>query len=298
MNLNAATRDKPFVTLSGWVILPLLIAWAVATPFILRSGDPPLPFGAFKIAYTVVTGICLPVLSCGFFILNPNLARVLVLFGRYRGTVRKAGFHWTNPFTIKRSISLRARNLASKTIKVNDLVGNPIEIAAVVVWQVRDAAQAVFDVDDFEEYVDIQAEAAVRHMAKSHPYDDFQATEGQSTLRGDSEEIAGELQDELQRRFDRAGIAVLEGRVTHLAYAPEIASAMLQRQQASAIIAARRQIVDGAVGMVEHALEDLSKKHIVELDDERRVTLVGNLLVVLCSHSSPTPVLNTGSLYN
>ncbi len=237
------------------------------------------------------------ILLPGFFIVEPNLGRALVLFGSYRGTVRKSGFYWTNPFTSKKKISLRAHNLNGKTLKVNDLLGNPIEIAAVVVWQVHDSAQALFDVEEFEHFVEVQAEAAVRLVASRHPYDDGQTSDVSTTLRGSADDVARELAHELQQRINLAGVQVLEARLSHLAYAPEIAHAMLQRQQAGAIIAARAKIVDGAVGMVEMALEKLSHKEIMHLDDERRATLVGNLLVVLCGQQAPTPVLNTGSLY-
>src|SRR5262245_16861523 len=233
----------------------------------------------------------------GFFIVTPNHSRVLVLFGRYRGTVREEGFYWTNPFTTKRGVSLRAHNVASEKIKVNDLLGNPIEIGAVIVWRVHDTAQATFDVEDHEKYVDVQVETAIREIAKAHPYDDGQTEENPISLRGDTSAVVGELKDELQERLQRAGIEVLEARISHLAYAPEIASAMLQRQQATAIISARQKIVEGAVSIVEQALADLGKKHVVELDDERKATLVGNLLVVLCGQSAAQPVLNTGSLY-
>ncbi|MCC7011651.1 MAG: SPFH domain-containing protein [Planctomycetes bacterium] len=234
----------------------------------------------------------------GFFIVEPNLGRALVLFGKYRGTVRMPGFWWTNPFTSKKKISLRAHNLNGKPLKVNDLLGNPIEIALVVVWQVQDSAQALFDVEQFEHFVEVQSESALRLVASRHPYDDGQAHEVQTTLRGSADVVAQELQSELQRRLQLAGVEVLEARLTHLAYAPEIAAAMLQRQQASAIIAARKLIVEGAVGMVEMALEKLSEKQTVVLDDERRATLTGNLLVVLCGQSNAQPVVNTGGLYN
>jgi regulator of protease activity HflC (stomatin/prohibitin superfamily) len=242
----------------------------------------------------LVFGFLLP----GFFVVEPNLGRVLVLFGSYRGTVRTPGFWYTNPFTSKKKVSLRAHNLNGKTLKVNDLLGNPIEIAAVVVWQVRDSAQALFDVEEFQHFVDVQSESAVRMVASRHPYDDGQAIDVSTTLRGSADVVAQELQGELQLRLEIAGIEVLEARLSHLAYAQEIAAAMLQRQQAGAIIAARAMIVDGAVGMVEMALTKLGDKRIVELDAERRATLVGNLLVVLCGQAAPTPVLNTGSLYN
>ncbi|MEM7519119.1 MAG: SPFH domain-containing protein, partial [Planctomycetota bacterium] len=227
-------------------------------------------------------------------VVGPNMSRVLVLFGNYRGTVREQGFFWVNPFTSKHKLSLKAHNVASEKIKVNDLDGNPIEIGAVVVWQVSDTAQALFDVEDYSLYVDIQIEAAVRQLASSHPYDEHSKGEALS-LRGDSTEVAEELSRMLGERLERAGIRVLEARLSHLAYAPEIASAMPQRQQAQAIIAARSQIVEGAVSMVEHALTDLSDRKVVELDPAGRATLVSNLLVVLCGQASPTPVLNTSA---
>jgi regulator of protease activity HflC (stomatin/prohibitin superfamily) len=236
-------------------------------------------------------------IACGFFIVNPNVARVLVLFGDYRGTVRKEGFYWTNSFTWRRQVSLRAHNLNMKPLKVNDLMGNPIEIAAVVVWRVHDSAKATFDVQDFGEFVSVQSEAALRQLASVHPYDEGHHEVVRTTLRGSQNEVSVELQTTLQQRLDPAGVEVVDARLSHLAYAPEIASAMLQRQQATAIIAARSMIVEGAVGMVEMALEKLSQKEIVHLDSERRATLAGNLLVVLCGHENPKPILNTGSLY-
>jgi len=244
----------------------------------------------------VVTAV-LVVCAFGFFIVTPNHSRLLVLFGRYRGTVREAGFYWTSPFTSKHSVSLRAHNVASEKIKVNDLLGNPIEIGAVIVWRVHDTAQATFDVEDHEKYVDVQVETAIREIAKGHPYDDGHTEENQISLRGDTSAVVQELKQELQERLQRAGIEVLEARISHLAYAPEIASAMLQRQQATAIIAARQKIVEGAVSIVEQALADLGKKRVIELDDERKATLVGNLLVVLCGQSAVHPIINTGSLY-
>jgi hypothetical protein len=234
----------------------------------------------------------------GFFVVEPNRSRVLVLFGTYRGTVRRPGFYWTNPFTRKKPVSLRAHNLNGQKLKVNDLIGNPIEIAAVVVWQVRDTAQATFDVENFMQFVEVQSESAVRLLASRHPYDDDHTEVVPTSLRGSADIVAQELLDQIQVRLDRAGVEVIEARLSHLAYAPEIASAMLQRQQASAIIAARKQIVDGAVGMVDMALKKLAEHKVVELDDERKATLVGNLLVVLCGHTAPSPVLNTGGLYS
>jgi len=233
----------------------------------------------------------------GFFLVEPNRARVLVLFGKYRGTVRQPGFYWTNPFTVKMRVSLRDNNLNGDKLKVNDLLGNPIEIAAVVVWRVHDTAQAVFDVENFSQFVTVQSESALRMVASRHPYDDGQHEHAKTTLRGSAQEVSDELVQELRQRLESAGIHVVEARLSHLAYAQEIAAAMLQRQQAAAVIAARQMIVEGAVGMVEMALKKLSDHEVVALDPERRATLVGNLLVVLCGHVAPTPVLNTGSLY-
>jgi regulator of protease activity HflC (stomatin/prohibitin superfamily) len=288
-------QEASFSARSGWVILIGTLAyWAAFVTFGLQIA-PVLAF------WFPVGGLSLVVsflFLFGYFIVNPNMSRVLVLFGTYRGTVRTPGFYWTNPFTNKRVVSLRAHNLSTDRVKVNDLLGNPIEIAAVVVWQVHDTAQAQFDVEDYYQYVDLQCETAVRQLAKSHPYDDRMGETEAPSLRTDTDVVSSELTRELQERLDRGGIEVLEARISHLAYAPEIASAMLQRQQADAIIAARRKIVEGAVGMVDDALTQLSERGVVELDAERRATLVGNLLVVLCGHSTPQPVLNAGSLYN
>ncbi|MSR61840.1 MAG: SPFH domain-containing protein [Planctomycetes bacterium] len=269
-----------------------LIAIAVWVGAALQAQQRPWLFAVAGVT-TAVLVVCL----CGFFIVTPNHSRVLVLFGVYRGTVRRAGFYWTNPFTSKHSVSLRAHNVASEKIKVNDLLGNPIEIGAVIVWRVHDTAQSTFDVEDHEKYVDVQVETAIREIAKAHPYDDGQTEENPISLRGDTSAVVAELTHELQARLARAGIEVLEARISHLAYAPEIASAMLQRQQATAIIAARQKIVEGAVSIVEQALADLGKKRVIELDDERKATLVGNLLVVLCGQSAVQPIINTGSLY-
>lgn len=235
----------------------------------------------------------------GFFVVNPNDSRVLVLFGSYKGTVKKNGFFWANPFYTKQKVTLRARNLNGEKLKVNDAAGNPIEIAAVVVWQVADTYKASFEVDDFEHYVVVQSEAAVRHMAGSYPYDDFSDDDEDGlTLRGGKDEVAQVLERELSDRFKRAGIKVMEARISHLAYAPEIAEAMLRRQQATAVVAARSQIVEGAVSMVEMALARLGEKGVVELDEERKANMVSNLMVVLCSESSASPVINAGSLYS
>ncbi|MBI4576482.1 MAG: SPFH domain-containing protein, partial [Planctomycetes bacterium] len=231
----------------------------------------------------------------GHFTLQPNEGRVLVLFGAYRGTVRESGFHWTNPFNSKLRVSLRARNMNTERLKVNDRRGNPIEIGAVVVWRVQDTAQALFDVDHYEDYVKIQSESALRHLAGAYAYD--QGEEEELTLRASMDEVAVALRGELQERLAPAGVVVEEARLAHLAYAPEIAGAMLRRQQAEAIIAARQKIVHGAVSMVEMALRDLSAKHVVELDEERKASMVSNLLVVLCGEHEAQPVINTGTLY-
>jgi len=282
--------------ISGWPIFILLVL--ITAAWVTVAAIYGIQMGGYVAFIVVPGGLLIPLTLAGFYIVGPNMCRAMVLFGNYKGTVRKQGFFWTNPFTMKHKLSLRAHNVASEKIKVNDLGGNPIEIGAVVVWQVRDSAQALFDVASYQEYVDIQIETAVRQLASTHPYDEHSDAVDVISLRGDSVQVNEELQVMLAERLDRAGIEVLEARLSHLAYAPEIASAMLQRQQAQAIIAARTKIVEGAVTMVEQALADLSEKQVVKLDDERRATLVGNLLVVLCGHVAPTPVLNTGSLYN
>jgi SPFH domain / Band 7 family len=233
--------------------------------------------------------------AAGLFTAQPNQGVVLILFGSYVGTVRESGWWWTNPFIARKKISLRARSLNGERLKVNDQHGNPVEIAAVVVWKVRDSAQASFDVDDYERFVTVQSETAVRHLASSYPYDDYE-TDGIS-LRGNIDKVSEYLKTELHERLKTAGVEVLETRLSHLAYAPEIAQAMLQRQQAGAIIAARTRIVEGAVGMVEMALDRLGKNNVVELDEDRKAAMVSNLLVVLCGEHAATPVLNAGTLY-
>ncbi|KOG32973.1 SPFH domain-containing protein [Streptomyces resistomycificus] len=232
---------------------------------------------------------------CGLNTVAPGEARVVQLFGRYRGTIREDGLRWVNPFTSREKISTRVRNHETAVLKVNDAYGNPIELAAVVVWRVEDTAQASFEVDDFLEFVSTQTEAAVRHIAIEYPYDAHE--EDGLSLRGNAEEITEKLAVELHARVEAAGVAIIESRFTHLAYAPEIASAMLQRQQAGAVVAARRQIVDGAVGMVEAALARIAEQDIVALDEERKAAMVSNLMVVLCGDRAPQPVLNTGTLY-
>ncbi len=284
--------EKTISTTSGWLMLPLAIllfggaVWlfvaAINTETVWKLLTS---LGMILVAVLTLTGL---------FIVNPKEAAVLLLFGAYKGTVKDNGFHWANPFIRKIKISQRARNLNGEKIKVNDLSGNPIEIAAVVVWEIVDTAEALFTVDDFEEYVETQSEAAVRHLASAYPYD---GPEDMLTLRGTTEEINERLEKELQERLDRAGVNVIEARLSHLAYAAEIAGAMLQRQQASAVVAARQLIVEGAVGMVELALQELSAKSLVVLDEERKAAMVSNLLVVLCSEHATTPVINTGSLY-
>ncbi|MEV2235243.1 SPFH domain-containing protein [Streptomyces phaeochromogenes] len=243
----------------------------------------------------VLIGLAAFIAMCGLNMVAPGEARVVQLFGRYRGTIREDGLRWVNPLTSRTKISTRVRNHETAVLKVNDAYGNPIELAAVVVWKVEDTAQASFEVDDFLEFVATQTEAAVRHIAIEYPYDAHD--EDGLSLRGNAEEITEKLAVELHARVDAAGVQIIESRFTHLAYAPEIASAMLQRQQAGAVVAARRQIVDGAVGMVEDALARIAERDIVELDSERKAAMVSNLLVVLCGDRAPQPVLNTGSLY-
>ncbi len=234
-------------------------------------------------------------LLCGLFMVNPNEGNLLQLFGRYVGTVRRPGLNWANPFYSKKKMSLRVRNFESNKLKVNDHDGNPIEIAAVVVWRVVDTAEAAFEVDDYENFVHVQSEAALRNLATQYSYDSHE--EGPMSLRGNTGEIAEQLRHEIQARLAKAGVEVLEARISHLAYAPEIAAAMLRRQQASAVIAARQKIVEGAVGMVEMALELLQSKHVVELDNDRRAAMVSNLLVVLCGEHDVHPIVNTGTIY-
>ena len=279
-------------TSGGHVLLVLLAALAfgiVLFVLAVRNGD------LLIITTTMLLELAVVILLFGLFMVNPNEARVLQLFGRYVGTVREPGLRWANPFYTEQRVSVRVRNFETERSKVNDTDGNPIEIASVVVWKVVDTAEASFEVDDFVNFVHVQSEAAVRNLATRYPYDT--QVDGQLSLRGDTEEIAGELKTEIQGRLHAAGVEVLEARITHLAYAPEIASAMLQRQQAGAIIAARSRIVEGAVGMVQAALEQLSSQAIVDLDEERKAAMVSNLLVVLCGDKGTQPVLNTGTLY-
>ena len=283
-------QEKVVKTYSGYSALLLMALLFGLGVFILIAAP-----GLLKATVALVV-LTLILMAVGFYLVGPNEGRVLQLFGDYVGTDRQLGLRWANPFYSKTRVSLRVRNFESGQLKVNDLVGNPVEIAAVVVWKVIDTAEAVFEVDDYENYVAVQSEAAIRNMATSYAYDDY---EGETvTLRGSSNEIADILQKEVQDRLGKAGVEVIEARISHLAYAPEIASAMLQRQQASAIVAARHKIVEGAVGMVEEALNKLSEREIVALDDERRAAMVSNLLVVLCSDKAAQPVVNSGSLYS
>ena len=272
------------------VILPLLTA-GFGLLFIRSAVNNNPTAAVLSLIALVVVLICFK----GFFMVHPNQAKVLQLFGTYVGSVRQTGLRWANPFYSKEPISLRVRNFESGVMKVNDSSGNPIDIAAVVVWKVVDSAEAVFEVDDYQSFVQIQSEAALRNLATSYPYEAH--GEDEIALRSDPQAIAEKLRSEVQDRLDKAGVEALEARITHLAYSQEIASAMLKRQQAQAIVAARRQIVDGAVGMVKMALTELEAQGVVELDEERKANMVSNLLVVLCGEENAQPVLNTSSLY-
>ena len=290
-------QEKRFDAASGWLVLAVLVSVVAlaVTVFVLDIlADGFSLVGLACILATATAGVMFP----GLFVVNPNDSRVLLLFGRYVGTARESGLRWANPlFAIngRRRVSLRIRNFETERSKVNDIDGNPIEIAAVVVWRVVDTAEAIFQVNHFVDYVNVQSESAVRNLATRYPYDAHE--DEQISLRGSTEEIAGQLQTEIQGRLSKAGVEVLEARITHLAYAPEIASAMLQRQQAGAIIAARGRIVEGAVSMVQMALDSLSDRNIVELDEERKAAMVSNLLVVLCGDKATQPVVNTGTLH-
>jgi regulator of protease activity HflC (stomatin/prohibitin superfamily) len=325
---TAHTQEIARNAINGWPMLALNLAIILGGIIVLISGIRTAAMhGHFSwlIPLAPLIEICGIISLCGHFTLQPNEARVLILFGDYHGTARTSGFFWANPFyarvrsrvpiagaapernphtggtmtpsrTLSAKISLRARNFISEKLKVNDKRGNPVEIAAVIVWRVADTARAAFDVDDFESYVQIQSESAIRHIASLYSYD--RSEEEEHTLRDSADEVAGALQDELKVRLEKAGVTVDEARLTHLAYAPEIAQAMLRRQQAEAVIAARQKIVHGAVSMVDMALRELSDKGVVQLDEERKAAMVSNLLVVLCGESQATPVLNAGTLYN
>ncbi|MCX6543049.1 MAG: SPFH domain-containing protein [Acidobacteria bacterium] len=279
---------------SGWVALPILLIVLIGSTFGFITAVQE-PVDAWMIVLWVLVWVIDFTMLTGLFVVNPNEAKVLQLFGRYVGTVKAPGLRWANPFFTKRRISQRIRNFETARLKVNDRDGNPIDIAAVVVWRVVETAEACFEVDDYNNYVHVQSEAALRNLTTSYPYDTH--IENQMSLRGNTSEVAAHLKTEIQDRLAKAGVEVIEARFSHLAYAAEIAAAMLQRQQAGAIIAARQRIVEGAVGMVEMALEMLNKKGIVNLDEERKATMVSNLLVVLCGERAAQPVVNTGTLY-
>ena len=290
MKIQEKTRNvaSGYLALVVLPILTLLFGWL----FIRFAPTGNVVLSALYMVGFVITMICYK----GFFMVHPNQAKVLQLFGTYVGSVRQTGLRWANPFYSKEPVSLRVRNFESGQMKVNDSSGNPVDIAAVVVWKVVDSAEAMFEVDDYESFVQIQSEAALRNMATSYPYE---AHEGEEiALRSHPQAIAEKLREEVQDRLDKAGVEVIEARISHLAYAQEIASAMLKRQQAQAIVAARSQIVNGAVGMVKMALTELKEQGVVDLDEERKASMVSNLLVVLCGEENAQPVLNTGSLYS
>jgi regulator of protease activity HflC (stomatin/prohibitin superfamily) len=287
-------RERPAQTLpGGWMVVVLFVLMIAFTAGIVFSARAETALGivlsSLALVFTLISIL-------GFFIVNPNEAKVVLLFGSYVGTASRPGFHWLNPFSVRKRISLRVRNFESAKLKVNDHTGNPIEIAAVVVWRVVDTAEALFEVDDYKNFVQVQTEAAVRNLASTYPYDAH--VEGEVSLRSHTAEIAERLKTEIQDRLSKAGVMVIEARISHLAYAPEIASAMLRRQQANAIVAARQRFVEGAVGMVEMALDRLATNQVVILDEERKAAMVSNLLVVLCSDQHTQPVVNTGTLYH
>jgi regulator of protease activity HflC (stomatin/prohibitin superfamily) len=318
----SSNRERVVTVGSGWVMLPLLLILLLASVglfvYAIEQGIDNRPFVLLLVGSLVAFPLMI-ILLTGLFTLQPNEARVLILFGAYKGTVRESGFHWGNPFYSggsqtaaarqaaaktdtsapsrprRNKLSLRARTYNSPALKVNDKRGNPVEIAAVVVWRVQDTAQAMFDVDNFETYIRTQSESALRHLASLYAYDNGEDHE--STLRSNVDEVSKALRDELLERLAKAGVTVDEARLTHLAYAPEIAQAMLRRQQAEAVIAARQKIVHGAVSMVDMALRELAEKQVVSLDDERKAAMVSNLMVVLCGESEVHPVVNTGTLY-
>ena len=290
-------REKMFSSTNGYLSLVVGLGVALMAVYSVKSGielqSPMVILTGLFVG--LLAGVCL----IGLYMLQPNESAILTLFGKYVGTDRGEGLRWAFPLYTKRRLSLRARNFNAPTLKVNDKRGNPVEISAAIVWRVRDTAQAVFEVDDFERYVHIQAEAALRHLASQYAYDEGEdLPEGETTLRAGMDVVAEALKMELQARFEAAGVEVLDAKLTHLAYAAEIAQVMLRRQQAEAIISARAKIVHGAVSMVEAALRGLSERGIVELDDERKAAMVSNLLVVLCSDKETQPIINTGTLYN
>ena len=283
--MNTEKTSKP---LSGYIMIVIVLALFALSIWGFIAMRSPLFIGMLVISI---------VLMPGFFFINPNASMVLVLFGEYKGTVKENGFYWVNPFYVKKSISLRARNFDSEKIKVNDKVGNPIQIGVILVWQVRDTFKAAFEVDNYENFVKVQSDSAVRTLAGQYAYDNFEE-DSEMTLRSGHDEINHALEENLRGRLDMAGIHVIEARIGYLAYAPEIASAMLRRQQAAAVVSARYKIVEGAVSMVEMALDHLSKKNIIELDEERKAAMVSNLMVVLCADKDVSPVVNAGTLHN
>ncbi|WP_215224572.1 SPFH domain-containing protein [Echinicola shivajiensis] len=280
--------EKITKPISGYIMVFIELLIIAAIIMFVVSG---------KIALGIIAGIIFIFILPGFFIVEPNKAMVLLLFGAYKGSVKSNGFFWVNPLMVKQKISLRVRNFENTPLKVNDKIGNPVMVGTIVVWKVEDTFKASFEVNDYENFVHLQADAAVRKMAGLYPYDNFEAEDAEVTLRSGVEDVNQSLEDEISERLQHAGIKVIEARISHLAYASEIASAMLQRQQASAIVAARRKIVDGAVGMVEMALDDLKEKEIIDFDVDKRATMVSNLMVVLCSDKSASPVLNVGTLH-
>jgi len=283
-------NEKPLTSLSGYVLLLVALVCLVSSTAVAWAN--------LNVAVAVLLFLTAIVLFIGITVINPNEAVVCTFFGDYVGTMKQNGLRWVNPLYSKKKISLRARNLNGQTIKVNDKMGNPIEIAAVVVWQVSDTAKALFDVDNYQTFVQIQSEAAVRFLTSSHAYDNMEDEHETVTLRDNTGQINKFLEQELDERLSQAGVRVMEARISHLAYAPEIAGAMLQRQQATAVVSARKQIVEGAVGMVEMALARLAEKDVVQLDEERKAAMVSNLLVVLCGEKSVSPIVNAGTLYN
>lgn len=282
-------KEKELHSQSGYIIFIAGLLLIIVPALTLLKVVPIL---------ALILGLAGLFMIIGLTVINPNEAAVATFFGDYEGTMKQNGLRWVNPLFRRKKISLRARNLNGQKLKVNDKMGNPIEIAAVVVWRVSDTAKALFEVDDYQKFVDIQSEAAVRHLASSYAYDNIEDEQASITLRDGSGKINEMLEKELNERIIQAGVEVVEARISHLSYAPEIAGAMLQRQQATAVVAARKQIVEGAVGMVEMALARLSEKEIVHLDEERKAAMVSNLLVVLCGEKSVSPVVNTGTLYN
>lgn len=286
-------REKAYPSRPGYfmlVLLPLLMIGDIAFMIAMGKADLHMQFIGGLLVLVVLS-----ILLAGFYVVQPNVSSVLVLFGNYKGSERRPGLWWANPFMSKQKVSLRVRNFESAKLKVNDHDGNPIEIAAVVVWRVVDTAEALFQVDNYDNFVHVQSEAALRNLATSHPYDAHQ--DDQLSLRGNTAEVAEALKVEVQNRLEKAGIEVIESRISHMAYAPEIANAMLRRQQAAAVISARSKIVEGAVSMVEMALDELNKRNVVHLDEERKAAMVSNLLVVLCSEHETQPIVNAGSLY-